>query len=96
VVLLDGDGVGPVAVVLVGATNVGRITLRFTDLVTNRGAAAFRSEPDTPISIGRGEELGAFNLGSTVVLLVGDPGLAPEEVASGAFVRMGEALWRRR
>jgi hypothetical protein len=43
----------------------------------------------------RGEELGAFNLGSTVVILVADPGLAPD-VAPGVLVRVGEALWQRR
>ena len=37
VVTIDADELGPVAVVLVGATNVGRITLPFAGLVTNAG-----------------------------------------------------------
>ena len=95
VVLLEAEGGGPVAVVLVGAANVGRITLSFTDLVTNRGGPPARVAPDTPIPVARGDELGVFNLGSTVVLLVADGTLVPAGVAPGALVRMGEALWRR-
>ena len=95
VVHLEAPGLGPVAVVLVGATNVGRITLRFTELRTNAGAAAVRVTPREPIPIGRGDELGVFNLGSTVVLLVADATLVRASVSVGALVRMGEALWRR-
>lgn len=84
---------GAVAVVLVGAANVGRIGLAFTDLVTNRGRAAGTFHPAAPIPIRRGDELGVFNLGSTVVLLIADPALAPAAQAGG-FVRMGQPLWR--
>jgi phosphatidylserine decarboxylase len=52
------------------------------------------SRPPTPIPIRRGDELGVFNLGSTVVLLVADPALAPAAQAGG-LVRMGQPLWRR-
>jgi phosphatidylserine decarboxylase len=95
-VFLEADGLGPVALVLVGAANVGRITVRFSPLVTNVGAATVRSEPPKPIPVRRGEELGAFNLGSTVVLLVAEPALVTADVSPGALVRVGEALWRRR
>jgi len=44
--------------------------------------------------IARGDELGAFHLGSTVVLLVADPRLAPA-ASAGDLVRMGQVLWRR-
>jgi phosphatidylserine decarboxylase len=96
VVFLETDDLGPITVVLVGATNVGRITLRFATLATNSGAAAVRDEPPQPLTVRRGEELGAFNLGSTVVLLAADPALGPADVSPGALVRVGEALWRRR
>ena len=92
-IFLDSDDFGQVAVVLVGATNVGRISLAFTDLVTNVGRAALWTEPAAPISIARGDDLGAFNLGSTVVLLVADRSLRP--AAAGERVRMGQALWRK-
>lgn len=96
VVFLEADGLGPVALVLVGAANVGRITVRFTPLVTNVGAAAVHDDPPEPLPVRRGEELGAFNLGSTVVVLVAESSLAPSAVAAGAIVRVGEALWLRR
>jgi phosphatidylserine decarboxylase len=92
-VFCDTDAHGPAAVVLVGAANVGRMSLAFADLVTNRGGAGGREEPARPVRLSRGSDLGAFNLGSTVVLLVADSSLAPVARA-GATVRMGEPLWR--
>ena len=77
VVTIDSDSHGRVAVVLVGATNVGRIQLAFAELATNRGHAPGRFAPPAPIPIRRGDELGVFNLGSTVVLLLADPRLEP-------------------
>jgi phosphatidylserine decarboxylase len=94
-VFLETEDMGPVALVLVGAANVGRITLRFTALVTNAGAPGGRDQPSAPLPIRRGEELGVFNLGSTVVLLVANPALVPADVRAGALVRVGETLWRR-
>jgi phosphatidylserine decarboxylase len=91
---VDTEAHGPVAVVLVGAANVGRMSLAFTDLVTNRGRPAGRVVPPEPVPIRRGDELGAFNLGSTVVLLLADPGLVAT-AAAGDLVRVGQALWRR-
>jgi len=64
---------GPVAVVLVGATNVGSIRLAYHDFATNRGAARARFEHEPPIPIEPGDPLGTFELGSTVILLVGHP-----------------------
>jgi phosphatidylserine decarboxylase len=93
-VFIDTDAHGPVAVVLVGASNVGRVSLAFTDLVTNRGARAGDVVPRGPITLCRGDELGTFNLGSTVVLLVADPALVPA-AAKGELVRVGQPLWRR-
>lgn len=94
-VFIDTEALGPVAVVLVGATNVGRISLAFTDLVTNVGRPAARMDAPSPIPIARGGELGAFNLGSTVVLLVAKAALRPAGPSPGDLVRMGQALWQR-
>lgn len=95
VVHLETEAFGPVAVVLVGAANVGRISLAFDPLVTNTGQAAALKTPERPLAVRRGDELGAFNLGSTVVLLVADPGLEPARPL-GSLLRMGEPLFRRR
>ena len=92
-VFCDSEAHGKVAVVLVGAANVGRMSLAFAPLVTNRGGKGVREEPASPVPLARGSDLGAFNLGSTVVLLVADPSLAPVARA-GELVRMGEPLWR--
>jgi phosphatidylserine decarboxylase len=94
VVLVDTAAHGPVAIVLVGAANVGRIGLAFTDLVTNRGHAPGVFRPPAAIPIQRGDELGTFSLGSTVVLLAADLGLVPV-ARPGQIVRVGQALFRR-
>jgi phosphatidylserine decarboxylase len=94
VVTIDSDDVGPVAVVLVGAANVGRMTLSFAALATNAGAPPVAVRLAQPLPVRRGDELGAFNLGSTVVLLAADPRLEPAGVREGDIVRMGQALFR--
>ena len=94
VVLIETEAHGRVAVVLVGATNVGRIQLAFAELETNRGRAAGSFAPPRPLAVRRGDELGVFNLGSTVVLLVADPRLE-RTFETGSLVQVGQALWRR-
>jgi len=68
---------GPVALVMVGATNVGRIT----------ASASVGSR------IEKGQELGIFHLGSTVVLLTTKAaGLTYDDVHEGEFVRVGQRV----
>ncbi len=93
-IFYDGDTFGGVAVVMVGAANVGRMTLTFAPLVTNTGAAAGTVRPFPEIRLGRGDELGTFNLGSTVVLLAADGRLEPLAHA-GDLVRVNQPLFRR-
>ena len=88
---------GRVVTVMVGAVGVGRIGLSFDDsVVTNDGRApGLRVYSEHPPRLERGDELGVFHLGSTVVLLL-PPGQAHRLLpAAGAFMRMGEALARR-
>lgn len=87
-------GLGDVAVVMVGATCVGRMTLAFHGAQTN---AAFRRREeialDEPVHLGHGEELGTFNLGSTVILLIANPAFAFDPgLRTGQAVRMGQFL----
>ena len=77
-----------------GRANVGRIQLAFADLATNARQAPGSFAPPSAIPIRRGDELGVFNLGSTVVLLVADARLEPA-LAPGVLTRVGRALWRR-
>ncbi len=61
---------GPVGVMFVGATNVGQIILAFdTSIVGNQllSSANFTKSYNLPIQ--KGDELGAFRMGSTVVML---------------------------
>jgi phosphatidylserine decarboxylase len=95
VVQLDSTRFGALAVVLVGAANVGRISLTCCDLRSNSGAPAQALHPTAPVDLARGDELGTFHLGSTVVLLAADPTLVPAEHELGDFVPLGRALWRQ-
>lgn len=61
---------GPVGVVMVGATNVGSMTLAFDKKVrTNRQAKSKRHVYELPIEIQKGDEFGTFHMGSTVIVL---------------------------
>lgn len=96
-----------VAVVAVGAFNVGRISAAFDPEwgrpggrgVTNRGRSTGLElrRYDPPVPVTRGQELMAFHLGSTVVLLFG-PG-HPERtlhpsLVPGREIRLGAPLFR--
>jgi phosphatidylserine decarboxylase len=83
-----------VAVVAVGAFNVGRITADFDgELVTNRrGAWAMTRRYDPPVAVARGDGLMAFHLGSTVVLLFERPVSFAPGLERGAEIRLGEPL----
>ena len=86
--------VGACAVVAVGATVVGRVHAFYgADVpVTNvRGARAAGRDYDAPIPVAKGGELGAFELGSTVILLF-EPGRVTLRLAAGLRVRVGEAV----
>ena len=103
---LDGTA-GGVAVVAVGATNVGRIESIFDPAwngprggVTNRareGAARGRAidsrRYDPPLELDAGDELMAFHLGSSVVVLLeaGRFDLDPR-VVPGREIRVGDPL----
>lgn len=104
---IDG-ALGRVAVVAVGAYNVGRIgasferlgagrsgpTPRGVDWTTNvRGASLETRRYDPPIDARQGDEIMAFHLGSTVVLLV-EPGRVTltRDLAAGMEVRAGVGL----
>jgi len=91
IVRLSTDA-GPLDVVLVGAFGVGRITLSVCDLVTNTGGAR-SGGPLADVPVARGEELGVFHLGSTVIL-VAPAGTWTWTVSSGDPVRLGQGIGR--
>lgn len=89
--------IGEVASVMVGATSVGHMTMTYdVELITNRGRpGAHKSYPEA-LRIARGDELGLFRLGSTVVVLFADPTVEIEPLAEDQPVRMGQIIARRR
>jgi phosphatidylserine decarboxylase len=91
---LEGP-MGAMALVMVGATGVGRITMSYCDVASNVGQRGGRGRFDPGLPCRKGEDLGVFNLGSTVVMVL-EPGrwetLAPPV---GSEVRMGQGLFRK-
>lgn len=72
---------GPVGVMFVGATNVGQIILSFDPTVVGNqllSSAVLEKEYSFPIK--KGDELGAFRMGSTIVMLYGKGELSDASV----------------
>ena len=91
---LDTD-CGEVAEVLVGAFGVGRMRVVFDDVVTNTGAKDILAKDVVPpCSLGRAEEIGRFEMGSTVVLLF-PPGRVRGTAVAGSFVKLGAKIGER-
>lgn len=84
---------GRVAMVAVGATCVGRIRLLYDDVVTNEKGPAKTVRYEVPRSVGKGEELAVFEMGSTVILLF-EPGKVKLDgrLVPDAPVRLGEVI----
>ena len=93
----ESDRHGPVATVMVGAVGVGRITLSFNrDVVTNDGRVfgeTLYASADAP-RLARGDELGTFHLGSTVIIFTSPAAGLTLVHRAGDTVRCGEALLR--
>jgi len=92
--LLETDH-GAVAVVLVAAFGVGHMSCSYTrlDVHPEREVVV---EPNPPPILTKGEELGVFHLGSTVVLLTEAGFELAEHLGPGARVELGQALLRRK
>lgn len=86
---------GVCAVVAVGATVVGRVRATYDPTVpaTNTATRSSGREYPTPIPVEKGQELGAFEMGSTVILLF-QPGRVTLDarLAPGLKLRVGEAI----
>lgn len=91
---------GPMAVVFVGALNVGSIATKWAGPVApgpGRQASTWRYalEGAGSVQLARGEEMARFNMGSTVIVVLPErgPRFAPE-IAAGRHVCLGDVLAR--
>ncbi len=88
---------GVVALVMIGATNVGKMSVTYDDFVTNvppRDAGVRRRDYQNPVTLAAGDRLGTFHMGSSVVVLV-RRGIFEDgeiKVESPCDVRMGQCL----
>lgn len=87
--------IGYSVVVMVGALNVASLTTRLTgEIASGRERVLAAGEP---LALAAGDELGRFNLGSTVVVVF-PRGTVEwlDTLAAGQTVRMGQAIGRIR
>lgn len=95
IALVFETAVGPMAIVLVGALFVGSMSLAWAGEVTADRPQRSRALPvnDPIVALDRGAELGRFNMGSTVILMV-PAGRTRfiERLLPGVSVRMGERI----
>lgn len=86
---------GDVALVMVAATGVGNITVSYEPSLStmaggpDRGACTY----DQGKPLHKGDELGIFHLGSTVILLF-EPGRVTSETTVGSVLRVGQSIGR--
>ncbi|MBT3196292.1 MAG: phosphatidylserine decarboxylase [Gammaproteobacteria bacterium] len=100
VVALFDTPAGPMAMILVGALFVGSIETVWQGEITppnRRYIQVWKYGENNPVTLKRGEEMGRFNMGSTVILLFGKEAITSlEPVKSRAPLRMGEAIGETR
>jgi phosphatidylserine decarboxylase len=91
VITLDAGHFGKIAVVMVGASGVGNIKLEHAEESAGWRSAGERRRVEVGVDVQRGDELGAFRLGSTVVMVF-RPGKITLEGEVGQALRFGERM----
>ena len=99
ITLIEMDGGGLVAVVMVAAVGVGHVTVSYDPEVATHRPEFFRAalrhrQYDEPKPIRRGEELGIFHLGSTTIVVFEPGRVELDALAAGASVKMGVGIGR--
>ncbi len=93
VAALFDSAAGPLAVVMVGAIFVASVETVWDGVVTPVGKLSARRHDGPPLRLARGQELGRFNMGSTVILLFAKDRVRwHETLRPGAAVRMGQVI----
>jgi len=84
---------GPMAMILVGAINVSAIETVWHGLITAEAKKIKRFDySDKNIVLERGEEMGRFNLGSTVIILATDKMEIDKNMVAEAEIKLGQCL----
>lgn len=97
VICLFDTAAGPCAVILVGAMIVASIhTVWQGEIAPSRNSQIqtwFYNDPHKNIELNKGDELGHFQLGSTVIILFGNNAMRwSESLAVGQSVKMGQLI----
>jgi phosphatidylserine decarboxylase len=93
VLTLFDTAFGEVALILVGALNVGSIATVWAGDITPAARRAVTTLPKSQIALDKGEEMGRFNMGSTVILLFQrDRACWHADLRAGAKVELGQSL----
>jgi phosphatidylserine decarboxylase len=91
VIHLNSPELGDVGVVMVGAAGVGNISLHHGLSSAALRPAGERHRVELDVDVARGDELGAFRLGSTVILVF-QPDRARLALTEEQVVRFGESI----
>ena len=84
---------GPMVMVLVGAINVSATETVWHGLISSEAKKIKRFEyDDKNIVLKRGEEMGRFNLGSTVIVLTTNEMQIDETIVADAEIKLGQCL----
>lgn len=85
---------GPMVMILVGAVNVSAIDTVWAGSVTppSKRKVIHTQYENVDISLKKGAEMGRFNLGSTVVLLMGENCSLENTIAHNEAVKLGQLL----
>ncbi len=88
---------GLMALVLVGAMNVAAIETVWHGLITPPQASHmshhhYSDSDGSALTLNRGAEMGRFNMGSTIIVLLENPALWRVDMQPGDAVRMGQFL----
>ncbi len=86
--------IGNVLLIKVGATVVGKISLDYHELKTNQRQKQSQSSiPVIPAkNYKKGQEIGQFQLGSTVILIFSKKQITPFELENGKKIKLGEKI----
>lgn len=90
---------GPMALVLVGAMVVGSVETTWAGIVAPGTGDITRTRHDqesAPVTFDKGQEMGRFRLGSTVVLVMPKGSVAwNDNMIAGTTVKMGQAFGKK-